>query len=253
MHPRRTRYLAFIDYLGSQSLYRDASANAELLEDRRYEIEHAIHIVLQPHLVASRVEVGLFSDTTLLAGVSLGDVLDCASLLLDFSLRKTLSRNNPDDIRLLRGAIAKGIELRSAYLRPSSNVSVIPFFDSGLAIAYQLEGVRRGSRIYCVGETTAPEDTLNRFFFTWDYVSGFGRPAADVLEFLWPAYRYIHDPIKLSRLLLEMFTFLERSRRGAPTGPGSLPARHSITWMRPLKFLSVQRSCSPKRRIFASY
>lgn len=68
MPDRSRRFLAFVDFLGTRELYADPTANAALIEDRRFELEHAIHIRLQDVLAAHKIEIGLFSDTVLIAG-----------------------------------------------------------------------------------------------------------------------------------------------------------------------------------------
>lgn len=220
MHERRYRHLAFIDYLGTRTLYQDAEANAHLIEDRRYELEHGIQIRLQPHLAEHRLEIGVFSDTAVIAGASLRDVVMASATLFEFVLQKTLSRANAQDVRLLRGGISGGVELRSSYLRPSPGVSVIPFYDGGLAFAYELAEVRRGSRLF-LSKTTASTDLaeLSRFIFHWQYMSGYGGPMKDVNELLWPALQFPEEPTALFSLLLNSFSLWRTFVSGSPMQP----------------------------------
>src|SRR5579859_5827918 len=188
---RTERYLAFVDYLGTEALYRNPIHNADSLVDRRNELEHAIQILLQPFIAASQIEVGLFSDTVLIADRSLPRVIHCSSLLMRFVLKKTVDRSNLTDCRLLRGGLAKGVELRTSYLRPGPRVHVIPFFDGSLAFSYKLEGVRRGSRLFLTETVSASElGDLTKFVFRWQYLSGVGNPAIGIHEFMWPGYLY---------------------------------------------------------------
>jgi hypothetical protein len=204
MSARRNRYLAFVDYLGTKELYQNVEVNAELIEDRRSEIEHAIQIRLQRSLASNKIEVGVFSDTVLIAGSSIYDVLSASASLVDIVLRKTIGRANPNDMRLLRGGISSGLELRSSYLRPSPSVSVIPFFDGSLAFAYSLEDVRRGSRLYISGDIPLDQlGELSRFVFSWKNMTGVGRPVSDIHEFLWPGFMYAANPDGLLELLQE--------------------------------------------------
>jgi len=209
---RRERFLAFVDYLGTRALYRDAVKNAGILEDRRYELEHAIQIQLQPYLADRQLEVGVFSDTVLIAGTDLETVLAASAALLNFVYRKDLYRSDVDDLRLLRGGVSHGIELRSSYLKSSPAVSVIPFYDGSLAFAFELEGVRRGSRLFLSAQCpAAATNPLRRFLFTWEHMSGFGQPTSQVLEFLWPAYVYRSAPDEMAALLQESMTLWRRA------------------------------------------
>src|SRR6266700_123749 len=99
MHTRPDRYLAFVDYLVTRELYRDSRTNAELLEDRANELEHGIQVRLQGPLAARRIEIGVFSDTVLIAGRGIEDVLSASASLLEFVLRKSVHRSDPTDIR----------------------------------------------------------------------------------------------------------------------------------------------------------
>jgi hypothetical protein len=209
---RARRFLAFIDFLGTRELYTDPEKNAPLLEDRRYELEHAVHILLQDVLATKQIEIGLFSDTVLVAGGVASIVVSCASRLFAFSFEKTIARDSPTDIRLLRGGVSEGIELRSSYLRSSGSVHVIPFFDGSLAFAYELEGIRRGSRLFLDNKTfTALDSRMQRFVFQWNQAPGFGRPLAGFKEFLWPAMICADRSVSLSNMLHDAFIFWRKA------------------------------------------
>lgn len=217
MAPRRDRYLAYIDYLGTRELYRHSHANADKIEDRRLELEHAIQIRLQRQLAGREVEVGVFSDTVMVAGQEIATVLACSASLLNYVLRKNLTRWELSDIRLLRGGVSRGPEIRSGYLRPSAGVSVIPFFDGSLAFAYEVESLRRGSRIYISPEIDKEQlDGLAKYIFLWSNITGAGVPAADAREFLWPAFAYATDPCELARIILESMRFWREALKTAP-------------------------------------
>ena len=207
MSDRPDRFLAFVDYLGTRDLYRDPRENAGRIEDRRYELEHGVQIRLQRLLAEQKIELGVFSDTVLIAGRDIQDVLVGAASLLDFVFRKNLQRSDPGDFRLLRGGVAKGVELRSSYLRPSRSVSIIPFFDGSLAFAYETEGLRRGSRVFLSDELRASDlGDLSRFLFAWEHMPGFGRPAGRVEELLWPALISRDQPRELLDMLAQSMT-----------------------------------------------
>ncbi len=217
--PRAKRYLAFVDYLGTRQLYRDPNANADLIEDRRYELEHGIHFWLQRAVAEKKLEVGVFSDTVLIAGSDIQQVLTSSAVLLNFVLQKTINRSDSADIRLLRGGISKGIELRSAYLRPAPGIHVIPFFDSSLAFAFELEEVRRGSRLYIDRDITdADLGKLRNYTFAWTQMTGFGTPAIDIREFLWPAYIYAAKTGELCAILDACMSLWRRVLSSAPLG-----------------------------------
>lgn len=202
------RYLAFVDYLGTEILYRDASRNADAIVERRNELEHGVQILLQPFIAARKIEIGLFSDTVLIAGLSAADVIHCSALLLRFVLKKSLDRERWADTRLLRGGFAKGIELRTSYLRNGPGVHVIPFFDGSLSFSYRLEGVRRGSRLFFPDKEDLGDNV--RFVFPWKHLSGVGDPVGGVHEFMWPAYLYQKDPLGLAEFTRRAFTLWRR-------------------------------------------
>ncbi len=204
---RRDRYLAFVDYLGTEKLYQDAAHHADDLVERRNELEHGIHILLQPFVASNRIEIGVFSDTVLIAGRSLPDVVRCSSLLIRLVFTKSLDRANRSDMRLLRGGFAKGIELRTSYLRPGPKVHVIPFFDGSLAFTYHLEGVRKGSRLFFPATVGAEElGNAANCIFPWKHLSGMGDPTAGIHEFMWPAYLCQDAPMDLAELVRRAFT-----------------------------------------------
>lgn len=208
---RRDRYLAFVDYLGTETLYCDAVRHAEELIERRNELEHGVHILLQPFIAAKKIEIGIFSDTVLIAGHSLHVVVRCASLLMRFVFKKSIDRGNWADTRLLRGGFAKGVELRTSYLRPGPRVHVIPFFDGGLAFAYQLEGIRRGSRLFFPKAIATGElGDAAPFIFPWNSLAGMGDPTLDVYELMWPGYLYLDDPLELADLTRRAFVLWRR-------------------------------------------
>jgi hypothetical protein len=217
---RRQRYLAFVDYLGTSELYREAERYADRIEDRRHELEHAIQIRLQEAIARGRIEVGVFSDTVMIAGEGASDVLAAAASLFEFVFTKDLRRNDPDDIRLLRGGLSRGAELRTSYLRAAPGVSVIPFFDGSLAFAFSLEQLRRGSRLFMPKELQLQElPDVAAFVFPWKNFSGVGAPAADLSEFLWPAYQWREEPEKLARAIEASFALWRRAHQAKPIHP----------------------------------
>jgi hypothetical protein len=208
---RAERYMAFVDYLGTEDLYNDITRNADLLVERRNELEHAIQILFQPYIAAHQIEIGVFSDTVLIAGKSLAQVIECSSLLMRFVLRKSLVRAERTDFRLLRGGFAKGVELRTSYLKSSQQVHVIPFFDGSLSFVYHLEGVRKGSRLFFSDAVTNEEfGELKNFVFQWTSLSGFGNPTKGVHEFLWPGYLYRDNSLELAELTNQAFGIWRR-------------------------------------------
>ena len=208
---KQDRYLAFIDYLGTETLYRDVPLHADELIERRNELEHGVQILLQSFIAAKKIEIGIFSDTVLIAGHSLPEVIRGASLLMRFVLKKSLDRGSWGDTRLLRGGFAKGAELRTSYLHSGPRVHVIPFFDGGLALAYQLEGVRKGSRLF-FSKTLSGEELEDAapFVFPWNSLSGMGDSTLDIHEFMWPAYLYLGAPLELADLAERAFVLWRR-------------------------------------------
>lgn len=220
MKTRPSRFLAFVDYLGTRELYSRPVVNAALIEERRYELEHAVQIKLQSLLAQKKIEIGIFSDTVLIAGADFGDVLAGAISLLGLVLQKTIDRADPNDIRLLRGGISGGVELRSGYLPSTPGVHVIPFYDGSLAFAYELESVRRGSRLFMSRELAEHSGSYQKYRFDWQSMPGFGKPAEGIHEILWPAVVHGGDLSGLSQLLYDCFEFWRNALTTEPSiGP----------------------------------
>jgi len=103
-----------------------------------------------------------------------------------FSLR-TSEATTPNELCLLRGGIAYGEVLTSRSLSSSNHVDVAEIFDTSLALAFDLETLRKGSRIFLCEDTYAEATrTSIGCCHKWKAVTGIGSPLSPAFEFYWP-------------------------------------------------------------------
>jgi hypothetical protein len=173
---RKTRYLLFADILGTQALYR--SRQSDLIERKRTVLGHAVRTSVFPHFShhpAPNLHISVFSDTVLVASEELDTLLvAAAALFYQFSLDTFFARSI-DEMFLLRGGISYGEVLESESLGSSPNVDIAQIFDTSLSFVYQLEGVRKGSRIFLSHETyDAALNIPATFCQNWHAITGIG-------------------------------------------------------------------------------
>jgi hypothetical protein len=188
MSQRQKRYLLFADILGTRGLYK--ARNSLLLEKRRTSLGHALRTAVYPYIDnanVNRMRINLFSDTALVASPNLGVLMEAAAkLFYVFSLR-TSQATIPDEFFLLRGGIAYGEVLTSHSLASGNHVDVADIFDTSLAMAFELETLRKGSRIFLCEDTHAEATkTMINCCHKWHSVTGIGSPVSPAFEFLWP-------------------------------------------------------------------
>jgi hypothetical protein len=185
---RKTRYLLFADILGTEALYR--SKQNDLIERKRTVLGHAVRTAIFPYFGAqsrSNLHINVFSDTVLVASDELAVLLaSAAALFYQFSL-DTFFATNIDELFLFRGGISYGEVLESESLGSSPHVDVAQIFDTSLSFAYQLERVRKGSRIFLSEETYATALHIPEVFCQkWQAITGIGAPTSPAFEYLWP-------------------------------------------------------------------
>ncbi|MFV2044864.1 MAG: hypothetical protein ACC700_16720 [Anaerolineales bacterium] len=170
-------------------------------------LEQALLAFVVPHIQAKDMYLYVFSDTVILAAPDLSSLLDLSSrLFLQFMSTLSLQRAEElSDLILLRGAISHGNVAESTVLVPSDRVSSVPLLDRSLATAYELEGVRKGSRIFLDPKMSIDRlsTSLKTCIINWQSIPGRGRPQSSVHEFLWPALVYLQDAQGLARLTIE--------------------------------------------------
>lgn len=204
---RLRRYLLFADILGTSSLYTSRPPDFARLEHRRTTLEHCARISTFPHLPSDQGNhLSVFSDTVLFACTAIDRVLAAATQMFTIFAERSLHADSEQDIHLLRGGIAFGEALSSNALTPSNHVSIAKIFDTSLALAYELDGVRRGARIFVCKDTFDAILVSSRpWCHTWSAVAGIGRPVSPAYEYIWPAEIINHDVGTYERILNGLF------------------------------------------------
>jgi len=86
------------------------------------------------------------------------------------------------------------------HLQNSRRIRTIPFLDTSLPTAYDLESIRKGSRVFVDPSITdAMFGEQARLFYRWRQITGHGEYGHNVSEYLWPAMAY-DDEIRLANI-----------------------------------------------------
>jgi hypothetical protein len=128
------------------------------------------------------------------------------------AIKRSLEASSPQDAFLLRGAIAKGWAYESLTFSNSDRVQIIPFIGASLPIAYELEGIRKGSRLY-IHEKISPAEEAERdqmYILDWKAIPGEGRPAIRASEYLWPSAYFSESPQDLASFLKDTVALWRR-------------------------------------------
>jgi|GEM_PF-4320302 len=194
MTTRPKRFLLFADILGTRSLYFSQPPRADLIEKKRVSLSHSIRVAFFP-LIAENpdIHISIFSDTVLVACSEIATLLTGASKLFYLYSSKSLQAQYTDELFLLRGGIAYGEVLNDQAITPSACVDVSRIFDTGLALAYHLEGIRKGSRIFLCRPTFETMPQENAPCEEWKAVTGIGEPISPAFEYYWPVSLFDHD------------------------------------------------------------
>ena len=181
------RFMVYADFLGTEQRY----AKPQLIVAGRALLEQALARCVGPRLHDDDMHLYVYSDTAIITCPKLGPLLRPIAELFGFFL-ELQNKTGDDDLRIwLRAAISHGSVLEVAHLQQSERVRTIPLLDTSLPVAYHLESVRKGSRVFVDPKM---KDTAfsgyEKYFFKWKQITGLGHPVAGVREFLWPAMRY---------------------------------------------------------------
>ena len=148
------RFAIFADFLGTKKRY----AKPELVVRGRELLEQALNQCVAPKLSDDDMHLYVFSDTAILTCPRLNPLLEpIARVFSRFIEMQTDIRDDPSPILWLRAAISYGKALYVDHLENTTRIRTIPFLDTSLPKAYDLETVRKGSRIFVdpiVGDET---------------------------------------------------------------------------------------------------
>jgi hypothetical protein len=204
MAQRQSEYLLFADVLGTGALYK--ANKSDLLERRKTALGHCIRTAVYPFFDPAsgcKIRINQFSDTALVVSTSIRALMEAtAQLFYVFSLR-TRDATAIDELFLLRGGIARGEILTSSSLSSGEHVEVAQIFDTSLSLAHELQGIRRGSRVFLGPETydMAIADSIH-VCHKWQAIPGIGPPVSPAFEFLWPVRLF--EPTERFGKYLEM-------------------------------------------------
>lgn len=204
-----SQYLLWLDILGTRALYTTDDSNAVI--QKRKQLEKLAKKHFEPILDAEDLHLYVFSDTVMVTAHKLPPLLKGARGMMHDAIKGSLEASSPQDALLLRGAIAKGWAYKGQILSNSDRVEVIPFIGSSLPIAYELEGLRKGGRLYIeekVSLAEAEED--QKYILDWKAIPGEGRPPIRALEYLWPSAYFSESPQDLASFLKDTVTLWRR-------------------------------------------
>jgi len=197
------RFIVYADFLGTKHRY----STPTLVVRGRELLEQALDRCVVPHLNTDDMHLYVYSDTVVVTCPRLCPLLKpVADLFGHFVELHDVSGN--DDMTLwLRAAISHGTGLRVEHLQTSERIRTIPLIDTSLPTAYQLESIRKGSRVFV--DPNIPDAAFagcEKLFVKWQSITGHGNYAANVREYLWPAKHYEGDDVdnRLGRKMLKL-------------------------------------------------
>jgi hypothetical protein len=203
------QYLLWLDILGTRDLYTTGTPEAVIQKRKRLEELAKKHF--EPILDPEDFHLYVFSDTVMVTAHKLPPLLKGARGIMHDAIKGSLEASSPQAAFLLRGAIAKGWAYKGQILSNSCRVQVIPFIGSSLPVAYELEGLRKGSRLYIeekVSPAEAEED--KKYILDWKAIPGEGRPAIRASEYLWPSAYFSESPQDLASFLKDTVALWRR-------------------------------------------
>lgn len=203
------RFLLFADILGTRSLYLAKPPKAELLQRKRNSLGHSVRTAVFPYFAngnRDRFEISIFSDTVLVASCNVSLLAEAASRLYFTFAQYGLHAASTDQVYLLRGGMSFGQRLTAPAISYAPGVSIAEIFDTGLALAYELEGIRKGGRLFLSEEVAAAlKEAGSPYCQTWSSITGIGPPLSPAHEFLWPAIILAESEHEFCTFVSELF------------------------------------------------
>jgi hypothetical protein len=179
-----SRFVFFADFLGTKNRY----SSPPLVLRSRQLLEQSIDLFFIPILETLDMYLYVFSDTLIVTCPQLIHLLEPISNLFNRFLDFQDNNESRQTDLWLRAAISYGEIIESSHLHNNDRVRTIPFLDTSLPHAYELESIRPGSRVFI--DPKIPIESFGeyqRFFLKWQQITGRGDHAPNVGEFLWPA------------------------------------------------------------------
>lgn len=193
------RFIVYADFLGTKHRY----STPALVVRGRELLEQALESCVVPHLSADDMYLYVYSDTAIVTCPRLEPLLGPIADLFGYFVEL---HDMSDDMTLwLRAAISHGTCLKVDHLQTSDRIRTIPLLDTSLPTAYQLESIRRGSRVFVDPDIPdAAFEECAKLFFKWQQITGRGQYVANVREYFWPAKRYYDNGDRLARITLRL-------------------------------------------------
>jgi hypothetical protein len=181
------RFVVYADFLGTKKRY----STPKLVVRGRELLEQALDQCVLPRLDAEKMYLYVFSDTAIVTCPRLSPLLEPISNLFARFIELQDDSRDTSLALWLRAAISYGKALYVDHLENTDRIRTIPFLDTSLPTAVDLESIRKGSRIFV--DPVIGDDKLRehrKLFLRWKHITGHGEYAANVAECLWPAVVY---------------------------------------------------------------
>jgi len=194
------RFAIFADFLGTKKRY----SRPELVVRGRELLEQALNQCVVPKLPEDNMHLYVLSDTAILTCPRLGPLLEPISRLFTRFIELQDDSSDASLILWLRAGISYGKALYVDHLQNTTRIRTIPFLDTSLPKAYDLESIRKGSRIFVdpvIGDDKFRDH--DNWFFRWKQITGHGAYIPNVAECLWPAIVY-GDKDRLAQMTLKL-------------------------------------------------
>jgi hypothetical protein len=183
----KQRFVVYADFLGTKRRY----STPRLVVRGRELLEQALAQRVVPFLTEHDMNLYVFSDTAIVTCPRLIPLLNPISKLFAHFIELLGERKDASLTLWLRAAISSGKVMHVEHLQNSNRIRTIPFLDTSLPTAYNLESIRKGSRIFV--DPAIPDDEFSEcrnLFFRWHQITGHGDYVPNVTECLWPAIAY---------------------------------------------------------------
>jgi hypothetical protein len=193
------RFVVYADFLGTTQRY----SAPKLIVRGRELLEQALVQCVVPELNTHDMNLYVFSDTAILTCPRLDPLLMPISRLFAHFIELSDDTRDTSLTLWLRAAISSGKVLQVDHLENSNRIRTIPFLDTSLPTAYNLESIRKGSRIFIDASIRDDQFREHRaLILRWQQITGRGEYAANVGECLWPALIY-RDNNRLVQMTLK--------------------------------------------------
>jgi hypothetical protein len=196
----KNRFVVYADFLGTTRRYRKPT----LIVRSRELLEQALARYVVPRLNEDDMYLYVHSDTAIVTCPRLIPLLGPISNLFSHFIEMQSDDGDKQMTLALRAAISYGKVLVVDHLQNSERIRTIPFLDTSLPMAYRLESIRKGSRVFV--DPAIPDEEFRDcqdLFIKWQQITGRGIHVPNVREYLWPAKSHC-DGDRLAKTTLKV-------------------------------------------------